>query len=135
MTDRIVLAGIEVYAHGGVSAAEKEIGQRYRVDVTLELDLTRPSKTDALEDTINYGLVHAAVVETLREREFNLLENAAGRIADRLINEYPVGRAAVRLEKLLPPIDGVVASAAVEIARERSTLPVTSRSPGQLPRR
>jgi dihydroneopterin aldolase len=131
----MVLAGIEVFAHGGVSAAEKEIGQRYRVDVTLELDLTRPSKTDALEDTIDYGLVHAAVVETLRAGAFNLLETAASRIVDRLLDEYPIDRAVVRLEKLLPPIDGVVASAAVEIARERSTLPVTSRSPGQLPRR
>jgi dihydroneopterin aldolase len=135
MTDAIVLAGIEVFAHGGVSAAEKQVGQRYRVHVTLELDLTRPSETDALEDTIDYGLVHAAVVETMRERAFNLLESAASRIADRLLDQYPVDRVAVRLEKLLPPIDGAVASAAVEIVRDRSILPVTSRSPGQLPRR
>ena len=39
--DKIRIQGIETYAHGGVSPAEQEVGQRYRVNVQLELDLRR----------------------------------------------------------------------------------------------
>jgi dihydroneopterin aldolase len=117
--DRIILSGIEVYGYGGVTDAEKQVGQRYRVSVILEIDLRAAARSDAIEHTTNYGEVHAIVVETVRERPFNLLENVAGRIGDAILRRFPVERVLVRFEKLLPPIDGVVASAAVEIARER----------------
>jgi dihydroneopterin aldolase len=58
-------------------------------------------------------------VASLRSRPFNLLESAADRIATVVLERFPVERVTVRLAKLLPPIDGVVASAAVEITRER----------------
>ena len=117
--DRIILAGIDVYAYGGVSEAERTIGQRYRIDLEIEIDLSVPARTDRVEDTVSYADVHAAVVATMRERRFHLIESAAGRIADRVLQEFPVGSVSVRLAKLLPPIDGVVASAAVEITRSR----------------
>jgi 7,8-dihydroneopterin aldolase/epimerase/oxygenase len=117
--DRIILAGIECYAHGGVSAAEKEVGQRYRVDLELGVDTRPAASSDAIEDAVHYGHVHDAVVASLRSRPFSLLESAADRIATVVLERFPVERVTVRLAKLLPPIDGVVASAAVEITRER----------------
>lgn len=117
--DRIILTGIEFYAYGGVSEAEKAIGQRYRVSVELRADLSPPAASDAIEDTIHYGEVHDCIVQTARERRFNLLESVTARIAERLLARFPVDAVTVRLEKLLPPIDGTVASAAVEITRER----------------
>jgi dihydroneopterin aldolase len=117
--DRIILSGIEVYAYGGVTEAERRIGQRYRVTVTMETDLSWAGRSDAIEDTVHYGEVHDVVVDALRQKSFNLLEAAAERIAVRLIAEFRVESVAIRLEKLLPPIDGVVASAAVEISRTR----------------
>jgi dihydroneopterin aldolase len=119
--DRITLNGIEVYALGGVSEAERAIGQRYRVDVELELDLNAAAASDLLKDTISYARVHEVVVGTMRERPFNLLEAVTARIADRVLASFPVERVLVRCAKLLPPIDGVVASAAVEIVRSRSS--------------
>jgi dihydroneopterin aldolase len=115
--DRIILSGIEAYAYGGVTAAEQQIGQRYRVHLTMEANLSAPGRSDALADTIHYGHVHAAVIEALRGRPFNLIEAAAERIAQQVLQDFPVESVTVMLEKLLPPIDGVVASAAVEITR------------------
>jgi dihydroneopterin aldolase len=115
--DRIILRGIEAYAYGGVTDAERQIGQRYRVEIMMEADLSAAKMSDAIEDTIHYGEVHAAVIETLRARPFNLIEAAADRIARRILDGFPVQSVTVRLEKLLPPIDGVVASAAVEMTR------------------
>ena len=118
--DRIILSGIELFAFGGVTEEEKRVGQRYRVDVTLEVDVRAAGLSDALEDTVHYGDVHAAVIETARLRPFNLLESVAERIAERLLQQFPAERVTVRFEKLLPPIDGVVAAAAVEITRRRA---------------
>ena len=118
-SDRIILSGIEFYAYGGVTAAEKEIGQRYRASIELEFDLRAAGASDALEDTVSYADVYAIAVETARERSFNLIESLAARMARRLLDYSPVHSVTVRVEKLLPPIDGVVASAAVEITRAR----------------
>lgn len=117
--DKIILSGIDFYAYGGVSEAERQIGQRYRASVELHLDLSRAASSDAVEDTVHYGEVAELVVTTARERPFRLIEAAAERIIYRLLEVYPVGRVTLRLEKLLPPIDidGVVAAAAVEITR------------------
>jgi dihydroneopterin aldolase len=119
--DKIILTGIDFYAHGGVTDAEKQIGQRYRAHVELHADLSRAATSDAIEDTIHYGEVHDCVVRTARERPFNLLESVTGRIAERILERFPVDGVTVKLEKLLPPIDGVVASAAVEICRQRQS--------------
>lgn len=117
--DRIILAGIEVYAFGGVSEAERSIGQRYRIDLEVDLDLSLPARTDRVQDTVSYADMHAVVVEVMRERPFHLIESAAGRIAERILEHFSADTVQVRLAKLHPPIDGVVASAAVEITRRR----------------
>jgi dihydroneopterin aldolase len=117
--DRIILSGVEFYAHGGVTEAEKAVGQRYRAHLELWLDLSLPAATDRVEDTVSYAEVFDLVVETARERPFNLLESVTGRVAERVLNRFPVRRVTVQLQKLLPPIDGTVAYAAIEVTRER----------------
>jgi dihydroneopterin aldolase len=117
--DKIILSGIEFYAFGGVSAPEREVGQRYRVNVELLADLSVAARTDSIADTVHYGRVHDIVVATARERPFNLLEYAANRIAHRLLEVFPVIRVTVELQKLLPPIEGVVSYAAVQVTRAR----------------
>jgi 7,8-dihydroneopterin aldolase/epimerase/oxygenase len=119
--DTVILSGIETFAYGGVSAAERAIGQRYRIDVELSIDTRPPAASDAIEDAVHYGHVHDAAVSVLRSRPFNLLETAADRIASSILQQFPVDQVKVRLSKLLPPIDGVVATAAVEIVRGRSS--------------
>ena len=118
--DAIIISGIECFGYGGVSEAERAIGQRYRIDLELFLDTRPAAASDAIEDAVHYGHVHDAAVAALRSRPFNLLESAADRIAVSILDEFPVDRVKLRLSKLLPPIDGVVASAAVEIDRVRS---------------
>jgi len=46
--DTIILSGVQVYAHGGVTGEEKEIGQRYHVDVEMGVDTSHAGQTDAL---------------------------------------------------------------------------------------
>jgi dihydroneopterin aldolase len=102
-----------------VTEEERRIGQRYRLDLELSLDLAGAGRTDNLHDTVSYAEVHDAVVGVIRDRPFKLIETAADRVAEAVLDGFPVGQVTVRLSKLLPPIDGVVASAAVEITRRR----------------
>lgn len=117
--DTIILAGVELYAHGGVTDAERSTGQRYRVNLEMRLDLRRAAQSDDIDDTVSYAEAHRIVVETMRSRTFNLLESAAGEIADRLLRSLPIEGVTVELQKLLPPIDGIVAYAAVKISRDK----------------
>lgn len=119
MTDRIVLHGIELYAYGGVTADEQHVGQRYRIHIDLLLDLRAAGESDALSDTVSYAEVYDVVAETVRENRFTLLESAASRIAVRLLDTFEVQGVRVRLQKLLPPIDGVIEYAGVDITRDR----------------
>lgn len=117
--DKIILSGIELFARGGVSQAEKELGHRYRVDVELGTDLSTAARTDSLADTIDYVRVYGIVRDTILERAYNLVETVAVRTAERMLEELPAESATVRLTKLNPPIDGIVASETVEVTRGR----------------
>lgn len=98
---------------------ERRIGQRYRLDLELSLDLAGAGRTDDLHDTVSYAEIHDAAVAAVRGRPFKLIEAAADRVAEAMLDGFSVGQVTVRLSKLLPPIDGVVASAGVEITRRR----------------
>jgi len=118
--DSIILDGIALYAYGGVTAGERELGQRYRVDVELSLDLAAAGRSDDVRDTVDYGAVTQAVVSSVRSAPFNLIEHAATRVAEAVLDGFAVDSVTVRLAKLLPPVDGVVASAAVQVTRRRA---------------
>ncbi len=104
-----------------MTEAERQTGQHYRIDLELELDLSQSARSDDVADTVDYSVAADLAISTLRERPFNLIESAAQRIADRLLNEFPLDTVTVRLAKLLPPVDASIESAAVEIIREPIT--------------
>jgi dihydroneopterin aldolase len=110
---------MEIFAFGGVTEQERKIGQRYRLNIALELDLTLPGETDSLDHTVSYADVFDVARRTLRERPFNLVESAAARLATELLGQFDVREVTVRLSKLLPPVDGVLEAAGVEVTRRR----------------
>jgi dihydroneopterin aldolase len=121
MPDRIVLQGIQFYGYHGVPAEEQAVGHRFEADVEVECDLAPAGRSDDVADTIDYGQLARRVVEIARERRYHLIEALAATLAERLLADNPRAvRVRLRLRKLLPPIDGVVAFAGVEIERDRS---------------
>lgn len=115
--DRIVLQGIRFYGHHGVTEAERELGQPFQVDVELRLDLRRAGRSDALSATVNYAEVHQAVVEVGTKERFYLLEALAERIAQAILERFPVKEVKVRASKPSPPIQGELQLVGVEIVR------------------
>lgn len=118
--DRIHLEGIEFYGFHGVPAAERETGHRYRVDVTMELDLRDAAAADDVGLTVDYGEAASRLVDLGTGPSVRLVETLADRMCERLLTEYPrIHAVAIRVAKIHPPVPLQVASAAVELRRER----------------
>jgi dihydroneopterin aldolase len=115
--DRILIQGIQFYGHHGVHEEERKLGQRFLVDVELTLDLREAGRRDDLVATVDYGRVHAVVVEIGTREQFRLLEALAARIASAILERFPVQQATVRATKPAPPIPGVLGGVSVEITR------------------
>lgn len=118
MADRMTLRNMVFYAHHGVFEAEKEMGQRFEIDVSLDLDLAAAGRSDDLALSVNYADVYALVKRVVVERNFNLIEGLAEAIASQLLAAYSgVERATVRVRKPHAPVGGVLDTVEVEISR------------------
>jgi len=103
----VLLRGLAFYGYHGVNAAEQKLGQRFRVDVTLWLDLAPAAASDALADTVSYADVYNAVRAVMEGPPSRLLEHVAGRIGRVLLDDPRVQRVRVRILKAGPPIPGM----------------------------
>lgn len=117
--DRILLTGIEVFAHHGVLPHEQQIGQRFVIDLELELDLTRACDSDDLSDTLDYGAVIEKVAGVAAGERWNLIERVAQRVAETALAFEPVGAVSVTVHKPEAPLETEFADIAVTIRRER----------------
>ncbi|MCC5944413.1 MAG: dihydroneopterin aldolase [Bernardetiaceae bacterium] len=119
-TDRVTLSELEFFAYHGVLAEERKIGNRYRVDVHLFLNLQKAGETDALEHTIDYGEAYRIVAEQMKKTS-QLLEHIALQIIQNLLAKFEKLQACeVIVHKFNPPIGGVAASSQVCMRRERN---------------
>jgi dihydroneopterin aldolase len=100
---RIELRGIELHGYHGVLEDERRHGQRFLVDLDLELAETTAAETDRIEDAVDYRAVVAVVAEVSDARAYNLLEAFAAGLADALLARFPLERALVAVRK--PDVD------------------------------
>ena len=119
MTDRIILANLQLEGRHGFYDWEREQPQPFEVDVELELDLRPAGQTDDLTRTVDYGAVDATVRRIVEDRSFRLLEAIAETIAGELLAAQPVDAVVVRVRKPAVQHGGLLDFASVEITRRR----------------
>ncbi len=108
------------FAYHGVFPEENKLGQRFHVDVVLELSTKAAGETDRLEETVNYGEVYSEIKEIMEGDPVKLVETLTERIAARMLSTFAVIHAVtVKVIKPDPPIPGHYDSVAVEIRREK----------------
>jgi len=117
--DKILLTAIGFYGYHGDLPEERELGQRFRVDLELFLDTRPAARQDRLEATVDYARVVQRVREIGRTERYRLVESLAERIAAALLDEFTVEAVRVRLIKPHPPIPATVEGVGVEIFRRR----------------
>ncbi len=124
MSDQIILQGMQFYGYHGVNPEERVLGQRYVVDLTVDLDLRQAGASDRLDDTVSYSHIYRSVRAVIEGEPRNLLESAAEAIAKRVLAEFPVDAVSVTVKKPNPPVRGSsIESAAVQIHRAREEMP------------
>ncbi len=120
MKDIIRLSGMSFYGYHGLTAAEKETGGLFEVDCELEVDLSDASRSDRLNDTVDYQRVHHVIRDAVEGKAFSLLEGLAGKLATKILNAFPVYRVTLRVRKMNPPIPGYVKFIEVELTRSQN---------------
>jgi 7,8-dihydroneopterin aldolase/epimerase/oxygenase len=114
----IEISGLSLYTHHGVSAAEREVGQRLVLDLRLDVGDSDATATDAIEDTVDYAEVCRLVALVAQQRSHKTLERLCSTIAERLLAEYDLEGVWVKAAKPEPPIELSVDEVSVEVWRE-----------------
>jgi dihydroneopterin aldolase len=117
----IELSGIALHGHHGVLDEERREGQRFLVDVELDLADEAAGTSDRIEDAVDYRVVVARVREISDARAYHLLEAFSSALADALLAELPVTAVRVRVRKPDVVLDPPVEYAAVSVERRHAS--------------
>lgn len=121
MMDKMIIRRMEFYGYHGVFDEERKLGQRFYVDLTLEMDLRKAGESDDLSSTVNYAEIHELVKGVVEQRSFKLIEALAEHIASSVLDTYTmVDALTVGVTKPHPPFDIHFEGVTVEIRRTRS---------------
>jgi dihydroneopterin aldolase len=102
---------------------EAKVGQPFRIDLVLEIDLDEAARTDALRHTVSYEALVRTASETFCARRFKLIEAAAGAVGDAILQHYPLVRGVrITVHKPHAPIAATFHDVGVTIERKRERI-------------
>ena len=116
--DRINLRNMAFYGYHGNLASENEIGQRFFVDISMALDLSKAGQSDNLEDSINYAEIYERTKQIVEGKPYRLIERVGTLIAEAIWGHYEgLQGLSVTVRKPEAPIPGVLDYVEVVITR------------------
>lgn len=122
MTHRVTLTNMVFYGFHGVYEFERELGQRFYVDLDLKADLSKAGKSDNLQETVDYVGVYNQTKEIVEHQRFQLLEALSYHIAEEILRLHPiVEEVTVRVRKPSVPIAAALDYVEVEAVRRRDS--------------
>ena len=120
MSDAVFVSGLALHAYHGVMQHEAKVGQTFKLDLVLAIDLAEASRTDMLKHTVSYDMVVKTASEAFCVRRYRLVEAAAGAVAQAILDRFPqVLRVRVTVHKPHAPIAATFAGVGVTIVRDR----------------
>src|ERR1700738_5628323 len=87
----IEISGLSLFTHVGVTAAEREVGQRLLLDLRIDVGECDATVTDRIEDTVDYAQVCEMANLVAQQRSYRTLERLCAAIAERLLDQYAAG--------------------------------------------
>lgn len=128
--DTLYVNDIRAYGYTGALPEENVLGQWFRVDLVLQLDLLAAGQSDDLADTYNYADAIALTQALIQQKPFKLVETVASEIARTVLaGDDRLTQITVKLTKLTPPVPEFAGNIAVEITRDRTHLKTPSPNP------
>jgi dihydroneopterin aldolase len=115
----IELLGLVLFGHHGYLEAERRLGQRFLVDLWVEVD-EAATASDDIDHTVDYRRLAELVREVFAGPEKQLLEGLAGAVADGALERFPAARSIrVRVRKPDVVLEPTAEHAAVIVERAR----------------
>ena len=116
---KVILKNIRIYAFHGCMEEEEKIGSDYIVNLKVDAPMEMASRTDELEDAVDYVSLNAIVKEEMSVRS-KLLEHVAQRIVDKIMGQFDeVESVEVSVAKQNPPIGGDMDEVCIRLKEER----------------
>lgn len=113
----IEIEGMEFYAYHGHYKEEQLVGNRFLIDLRLDVDCGPAAESDNIKDAINYQTAYK-IIRAEMQKKSSLLENIAGRILDALYeNMSGIQSAKVKVSKLNPPMGGKIKNVSVTMTK------------------
>jgi dihydroneopterin aldolase len=116
----VTVRGLDVFGRHGVFQAERDLGQRFIVDLDIVLGHARSAATDDLADTVDYAALSEAVAAIVAGEPVALLEHLASVIAERVLAEPHAEAVTVTVHKPHVAIPQTVTETAVTLTRSRA---------------
>jgi len=120
MSDRIFITGLSLHAYHGIMPYEGKVGQTFTIDIEIDIDLADAARSDKVVDTVSYDKVVTCASAAFCAQKYRLIEAAAGRVADAVLEAFPrVRKIKVTIHKPHAPIAATFSDVGVTLERER----------------
>jgi len=116
--DYIKITNLEVFSKHGVYEEENRLGQKFALNAWLYFDTKEACATDDLNKSVDYsGLCHF-MTAFMKGHTYNLIETAAGRLANDILIEYPrIEKVVLEVTKPWAPIGLPIQEVSVTVER------------------
>ena len=97
----IYIKDLIIKAKHGVHQREKNLPQRFKVNLEVTVKTLDATASDELKDTINWSNLRDIVVTTVENNSFNLVERLAQEAADKiLLSNQHIDKLTISIDKL-----------------------------------
>ena len=116
---KININDIPCYCSIGIAPEEKKMGQELIVDVAIEIDSTKVSKSDNVTDTVSYVDVYQIVQKVGQSKPFSVIEFLAEELASQIMQLVLVTSVKVKVHKPHIPYSDFQGNVSVEVERKK----------------
>src|SRR5690606_29958323 len=88
MNGKVALEGLEFHAFHGVYPHERESGNFFEVDISVETDYSTAAAEDELDGTVDYEVLFKIVKDEM-EKPSKLLETVAENVVTDVMKRFP----------------------------------------------
>lgn len=119
--DILEIKQLEIFAYHGLFPSEKELGQKFVVDMEIHFDMSYAAKDHQLDKSIHYGELCQYLTTWCQETTEDLIETVAQKLIDKTFETYPVARKiSLTLKKPWAPVHLPLETCAVTLTRQKS---------------
>lgn len=117
MEYHIRLERMEFHAMHGCYELERQVGNRFTVDLEITAELGSAAKDDDVRQTVNYLLAYEVVREQMRVTQ-HTIERVAMNIIDAVYHTFPpIRHVKCTVSKLAPPLGGKLEKVSVVLEK------------------